>query len=165
MARQGGRVPAGAEETLPHSKGCDSLTLGRRRPPPAAAQLGTRRPRAGEFSNTPTDQPFSSVLPVGACQKVFALRRQCPGSDLCSGSRAVLKSQPPLLVREGCSTVKQKRQLELWPPECTQEPRVLCFLRLSRCQFCRSEKWDEPRGEGARASALTTTAVTGWPGT
>lgn len=100
-------MPAGAEETLPHSKGSDSLTLGRRRPPPAAAQLGTRRPRAGEFSNTPTDQPFSFVLPVGACQQVFARRRQCPGSDLCSGSRAVLRSQPPLLAREGCSTANR----------------------------------------------------------
>lgn len=57
----GSSVPAGAEETLPHSKGCDSLSdVGAR--PPRPPSWGHGGPGQGKFSNTPTDHPPSPRL-------------------------------------------------------------------------------------------------------
>lgn len=127
--------------------------------PPRPPSWGHGGPGQGSFLTLPRTGLSPTSSRSEPTKRYPPHRRQCTGSGLCPGSGEALRSQLPLQAREGCSAVKQKR-----PPEYTQEPRVLYFLSLSRCQFAALQNGSEPRGEGARASALTTTAVTGWPG-
>lgn len=129
--------------------------IGARPPRPPSWEHGG--PRLGSFLTLPR----TSLSPTSS--RSAPTKRYPPD---CGSARDLASAQgpgrllgPSLQAREGCSTVKQKR-----PPEYTQEPRVLYFLSLSRCQFAALRNGGEPRGEGACASALTTTAVTGWPG-
>lgn len=123
-----------------------------RRPPPAATQLGSQAQEGpGHFPRLP--QPGLSPqcsLPRPAERSPTPLR-QCTETGLGPGSWEAFRFQHSLLQAELTVVGTETRALAAD----LQELEAL------------STSWQsgrKPRSEGARASVLTTTAVTGWPG-
>lgn len=135
----------------------EAATHGRRgrRPPPAATQLGTQAwafpdPSAGAFLCSPPrpGRPKEAV------------RGGWPRSGVSGGSRVPAFSVAWL----GGSRRRSGREgPEPWPQVC-RSPGSDALSTCLGCQFAAPQSAGKPRRGGAHASALTTTAVTGWPG-
>lgn len=144
-------APTGMEEALPHSSGCDSWTSGQA-PAPRGYPAGITGPgRPGHFPRLPQPGLSPQCSPPRPAERSPTPLRQCTETGLGPGSWEAFRFQHSLLQAELTVVGTETRALAAD----LQELEAL------------STSWQsgrKPRSEGARASVLTTTAVTGWPG-
>lgn len=127
-----------------------------RRPPPAATQLGSQAQEgSGQFPRLPQPGLSPQCSPPQPAKRSPTPLQQCMETSPGPGSREALGFQDSLLQAESIVVGPETGAL------------AADLQELEALSTSLSTSWQsgsKPRSEGARASVLTTTAVTGWPG-
>lgn len=126
-----------------------------RRPPPAATQLGSQAQEGpGQFPRLPQPGLSPQCSPPWPAERSPTPLWQCTETGLGPGSREALGFQHSLLQAE----------MTVVGPEIGALAADLQELEALSTSLSTSWQSGSKPSEGARASVLTTTAVTGWPG-
>lgn len=130
---------------------------------PAPAARGypaeiTGRERPWALSSIPTARPLSCPPRPGRLEGV---ERGGGSARGLAGSN--LKPSGPSLLCYMAGETAVGTGAKLWPRVCRSPGFEALPIRMG-CQFVALQSGSKKRRRGARASALTTTAVTGWPG-